>query len=385
MVKVDFASPARILFGAGALQQVGAIAQEYGRKPLVVIGAGGANPLELSDLLDARRMDQRAFSVSSEPSVDLVRLGVQAAREASCDLVIAFGGGSVIDTGKAISGLFNNPGDPLDYLEVVGKNQPLKNPGLPLIAIPTTAGTGSEVTRNAVLYVPEHHVKVSLRSPFLLPKVALVDPELTFSLPPAVTGSTGMDALTQVLEPYVSQRANALTDLFCRDGLSRVSEALERAYRDGGDREAREAMSWTSLLGGLALANAGLGAVHGFAGVIGGMFAAPHGAICAALLPATTAMNVKALSKREPDHPALRRYLEIAHFLMGSERASIEDGIQHLDRLRVDLRIPSLSSYGITHADVPIIAEKSARASSMKANPIVLMQDELEEILLQSL
>ena len=248
------------------------------------------------------------FAVPGEPTVGLVQAAVQTARAAGCDCVIAIGGGSTLDTGKAAGALLANPGDLLDYLEVVGKNQPLLRPGLPVIAIPTTAGTGAEVTKNAVLGVPEQKFKVSLRGAYLLPRVALVDPELTFSLPPAVTASTGLDALTQVIEPYVSKRANPLVDLWCREGIARAGRSLRRAYSEGSDPAAREDMAYTSLLGGLSLANAGLGAVHGFASPLGGEFNAPHGAICAALLAPAMKVNVRALGERAPAHPALERY-----------------------------------------------------------------------------
>ncbi len=202
---------------------------------------------------------------------------------------MAIGGGSALDLGKAAAALIANGGDPLRYLEIIGDGQPLARPSLPCICVPTTAGTGSEVTRNAVLGSPAHGVKASLRSPQMLPAVALVDPELTYDLPPALTASTGLDALTQVIEPFVSARANAFVDAICRDAIPRVIAALPAAC--AGDRAARAEMAYASLCGGLALANAGLGAVHGFAGPIGGRFPAPHGAVCAVLLPHVVAIN----------------------------------------------------------------------------------------------
>ena len=194
-----------------------------------------------------------------------VRDGAALFRSAGCELLIAIGGGSVIDAGKAIAALASNPGDVLDYLEVVGKGQALTNAPFPMIAVPTTAGTGSEVTRNAVLGSQEHGVKASMRSPMMLPRVAIVDPQLAVGLPPAITASTGLDALTQLIEPYVSSKANPLTDAFCLDGLRAIKGSLLRAFANGGDAAARAGMSYASLLGGLALANAGLGVVHGFA------------------------------------------------------------------------------------------------------------------------
>jgi alcohol dehydrogenase class IV len=286
-----------------------------------------------------------------------------------------------MDTGKAVAALLTNPGDPLDYLEVVGRSLPLKERPAPFIAVPTTAGTGSEVTRNAVLAVPEKQTKVSLRSPMMLARVALVDPELTYDLPPAVTASTGMDALAQVIEPYVSRRANPLVDLYCREGLARAAHSLLRAYQHGSDPAAREDMAYASLMGGLALANAGLGAVHGFAGPVGGMFHAPHGAVCAALLTPVVMINARALAEREPGNPALARYTEIARLVTGNPSADVAALSHGLDELRDALHIPALREYGITHANLDELVEKSANASSMKANPLTLTREEMKEIL----
>ena len=297
--RFEFATATRILFGAGTLQEVGPLAAEMGHQPLLVCGRSAERSHPLLDLLSAQGLDGVLFSVSGEPTTQVARQGAQRARDEECDIVIGLGGGSVLDTGKAIAALLTNGGDPLDYLKVIGSGQPLTMPSAPFIAIPTTAGTGAEVTRNAVLRSPEHRVKVSLRSPLMLPRLALVDPELTQSLPPAVTASTGLDALTQVLEPYVSRRANPLTDALCREGMHRAARSLCRAYESGDDAKAREDMALASLFGGLALANAGLGAVHGFAGPLGGMFPAPHGALCASLLPHVMKVNVRSLQERD--------------------------------------------------------------------------------------
>ena len=272
-MRFEFATATRIIFGTGALKEVGGIAASFGQRALVVTGRSADRATSLLDLLRDAGVEAVTFEVPGEPTTDIVREGTEAARAADCDLVIAIGGGSAIDAGKAIAALLTNGGVPLDYLEVIGRGQPITKPAAPCIAIPTTAGTGAEVTRNAVLASPEHRVKVSLRSPLMLPRVALVDPALTYSMPPAITASTGLDAFTQVLEPYVSHLANPLTDTLCREGLMRAAIALPRAFEDGGDVEAREDMALASSSAGLALANAKLGAVHGFAGVLGGMFA----------------------------------------------------------------------------------------------------------------
>lgn len=380
-MQFEFATAGRIVFGQGTLANVGAAAASFGQRALVVIGTSSPRAQALFDLLAEHGVHHETLRVTSEPTVDLAIKGVAQIRETGRDLVIGIGGGSALDTGKAVATLATNPGDPLDYLEVIGKGKPIVNPPLPVIAIPTTAGTGAEVTRNAVLASPAHCVKVSLRSPLMLPRLALVDPELTYSVPPDVTASTGLDALTQLIEPFVSVRANPLTDALCQEGMGRAARALRRVYADGSDAEARADMALASLFGGLALANAGLGAVHGFAGPLGGMFHAPHGALCAALLPHVVAANVTALRQRQPNSLALQRYDQVGRILTGNPNARADDAVSWLHALLTDLNIPSLRCYGVTPSHFSEIAEASARASSMKANPIVLTNDELASIL----
>ncbi len=374
----EFATAARIVFGAGKLNQIANIAPEFGSRALIVIGGSIPRARSLIAMLEAVSVSYEILQVTHEPDVALVKAGAEQARASQSEMVIAFGGGSVIDAGKAIAALTTNTADPFDYLEVIGKGQPLTETPLPVIAIPTTAGTGAEVTRNAVLASPKHKAKVSLRHPLMLPRVALVDPELTYDLPLAATAYTGMDALTQVIEPYVSHFANPLTDAICREGIQRGFSALGEAYYSGS-ADAREAMALTSLFGGLALANAKLGAVHGFAGVIGGMYDAPHGAICAALLPHATAVNVRALDARESGNPALYRYGEIAQIVTNG--ADPEALVTWLTELVEALDIPPLNSYGITRDDFGAIVAKSKNSSSMKGNPITLTDSELTEIL----
>jgi alcohol dehydrogenase class IV len=287
----------------------------------------------------------------------------------------------VLDAAKAIAALVGNGGDPLDYIEVVGRGQPLARPSLPCVLVPTTSGTGSEVTRNAVLASTAHGVKVSLRDATMLPRLALVDPELTCSVPPAVTAATGLDALTQVIEPYVSCRSNPLTDALCVEGIRRGGRSLLRAYLDGNDIEAREDLAVTSLFGGLALANAKLGAVHGFAAPLGGALGAPHGALCARLLPLVMATNLRALRDREPSHPAIGRYAHIAELLTGRTGAAAEDGIRSVEELVNRLAIPPLARYGLTKASFTSLVEKARKASSMQGNPLPLTDAELEYVL----
>ncbi|MCU1234025.1 MAG: iron-containing alcohol dehydrogenase [Candidatus Solibacter sp.] len=376
--KFEFATAARILFGAGTIRDVPAAARALGPRAILVTGASPDRAAPLRAALESAGVACVPFAVPGEPTLDLVRSAPRSA-----DLVIAIGGGSVLDAGKAIAALITNPGDPLDYLEVIGRGQPLTAPAAPCIAIPTTAGTGSEVTRNAVLASPEHRVKASLRSAGMLPRLAVVDPELTLDLPSALTAATGLDALTQLIEPYVSIRANPLTDQFCVDGMRRAALALPRVFAHAGDLAARAEMSYASLLGGLALANAALGAVHGFAAPIGGMWPAPHGAVCAALLPHTMDVNIRALRARQPEH--LLKFDEVARLLTGRPHANANDGVEWIAALCRQLEVPPLSAYGVTPGDLPDLVAKAAQASSMKGNPIVLTEEELREIVSRAL
>jgi len=384
-VRFEFATAGRILFGPGTLAEVTPAAKAFGRRALLVSGCPEALVARLRESLCAAGVDCCELVVAAEPSIELVRQGTELAGRQACQLVIGMGGGSAIDAAKAIAALIANGGDPLDYLEVIGRGQPLRLPAAPFIAVPTTAGTGAEVTRNAVLASREHGVKASLRSPLMLARLAVVDPELTVELPPAVTASTGLDALTQLIEPYVSVRANPITDAFCAEGIRRVARSLERAWRDGRDREARTDMALASLLGGLALANAGLGAVHGFAAGIGGMFDAPHGAVCAALLPHVMECNIRALRARAPSSEALSRYEGVARLLTGRNDATPEDGVAWTRELVRRLEIPGLRAYGVRAEHAPLLVEAAARASSMKGNPLVLSPEELRQILLAAL
>ncbi|HXF64114.1 MAG TPA: iron-containing alcohol dehydrogenase, partial [Caldilineaceae bacterium] len=251
-IHFEFATAQQIVFGAGASGQIASLAAKLGRRALVVTGQRGAPARDLVAAWQAAGLVGASVTVAGEPTVAGVAAGVETARAAGCDMVIAIGGGSVIDMGKAVAALLTNGGEPLDYLEVIGRGRALSVPSAPVIAAPTTAGTGAEVTRNAVLAVPEQRVKVSLRSPTMLPRVAVVDPELTYSMPPALTASTGLDALTQCIEPLVSNQANPLSDAVAREGIRRAARGLRRAYRDGHDLEAREHMALASLCGGLA-------------------------------------------------------------------------------------------------------------------------------------
>ena len=375
----ELSVPEKIIFGKGSLARLGQLVSGFGGRALIVHGANSDRARSIQGLL--AKSSTTLYPVRNEPSIEDVANGVEEAKASEVTFVIGIGGGSVIDAAKAISGLATNTGDILDYLEVIGRGSPLTRAGLPCVAIPTTAGTGAEVTKNAVIASLEQQVKISLRSPFLLPRIALVDPELTYSLPAQVTIATGLDALTQLIEPLVSSRANPATDGLCREGISRVARSLPAVVQNGKDFTAREEMALASLFGGLALANAGLGAVHGFAGPIGGMFNAPHGLICGILLPFVVDANVHALRLRAPDSMALGRYDEIGRLLTGSPDAVATDALAWLTDVSKTLNMPTLSSLGIPKEAIPEIASKAAKASSMKANPIELTQPELEAIL----
>jgi alcohol dehydrogenase class IV len=383
-MRFEFATATRIIFGPGTISEAASLSGEFGKRAFVVTGHALERAAPLLERLDRQGIEYLTFNVSGEPTTITAAEAVRAARQAECDLVISIGGGSVLDTGKVVAAMLTNTGKLEDYLEVVGAGSPLKLNAAPHIAIPTTAGTGAEVTRNAVLGVPEHRVKVSMRSPFMLPRLALVDPELTHSMPPAVTVSTGLDALTQLLEVYVSGLANPLTDGICREGLSRVGRSLRRAYEDGNDSKAREDMAMASLFGGLGLANAKLGAVHGFAGPLGGMYSAPHGVICARLLPFVMEVNVQALQQRDPTSPALAKYDEAARLLTGNNSAKAADAVTWVQELCQALKVPSLAQFGLKEQDFETVALKAKKSSSMKGNPVELTDDELLDIIRQA-
>jgi alcohol dehydrogenase class IV len=378
-LRADWTTP-RIVLGEGTFADVGRLAAALGRRALVVVGSGArGEPLAglRARLADAGVAVAAVRHVAGEPAAADAEEGARAAREGACDVVVACGGGSVLDAGKAVAALAANAGALRDYLEVVGRGRPLAERALPVVAVPTTAGTGSEVTRNAVLRVDPERVKVSLRSPLMLPAVALVDPELTYALPPDVTASTGLDALTQCLEPLVTPDANPLSDAAAREGLRHAAASLARAVADGGDRAARRGMAVAAVCGGLALAHARLGAVHGFAAPLGGMFPVPHGVACARLLAPVAAANVRALRARAPGSPALARYAEAARLLTGDPSARAEDGAAWLAALVAALGVPGLARYGVAAGDVPAVVAAARRASSMQGNPVALTDAEL--------
>ena len=384
-MQFEFATAGRIVFGCGKIATLGDEAAALGRRALFVAGGHPGRWAPLLQDLQSRGLEVASFSVPHEPTVELVRQARRLAQDFGADIVLGVGGGSALDTAKAVAVLLSHEGDPMDYLEVVGGGQPLSRPARPFILAPTTAGTGTEVTRNAVLRSVEHGMKVSLRSSGMLAPVAIVDPELAADLSPAVTAWSGMDAITQLIEPYVSKRAQPLTDSLALDGLRRALPALPRAVRDGDDLEARQQMALASLWSGICLANAGLGVVHGFAAVIGGMIGAPHGEICAALLPGVMEANLRALQEREPASPALGRYQHLTDLIFDEAGHRPEEAASSLRTLGQDLGIRPLRELGVHHADVPEIVANTARASSTQGNPIRLSENELGEILADEL
>jgi alcohol dehydrogenase class IV len=356
-----------------------------GKKAFVVTGQNLKRAEPLLEELKKQEIQYTTFSVSGEPTTTIAKTGVEQARQAKSDLVIGIGGGSAIDTGKAIAAMLTNAGELEDYLEVVGQGKPLEKRPVCYIAIPTTAGTGTEVTRNAVLGVPEHQVKVSLRSLLLPARVAIIDPELTYSMSPSITASTGLDALTQLMEAYVSIKANPLTDGICKEGLIRAGRSLRKAYEDGSNPAAREDMALASLFSGLALANAKLGAVHGFAGPLGGMICAPHGTICARIMPYVIETNVQALKERAPNSSALTRYGEIAQLITEITEKNVDGLVKWVRDLCQTLKVPPLSGFGLKESDFQAAIAKAQKSSSMKGNPITLTEEELTAIMEKSL
>lgn len=372
--------PPRITFGVGTAEQVPGIVAGHGSRVLIVTGSNPDRVAAVLDLVRSAAAQSAVVPVGSEPSVADARRAADEAQRIDADVVLAVGGGSAIDLAKAAAVLIANGGDPLDFIEVVGRGLPMSAAPVPLVAVPTTSGTGAEVTANAVLAVPERAVKASLRHPLMVPRHAVIDPELTLGCPPTITAASGMDALTQCLEPYVSNRANPASDGWARTGLIAAGRGLRAAYADGSDLAARSQMSLASLMGGLALANAKLGAVHGFAGVIGGMTSASHGAVCAALLPHVCRANLA-----HADDALHGRFDDIARWLTGSPDATAQDGIEWIEETCALLGVRGLGAFGLSDSDTDEVVAGAARASSMAGNPVTLEAEELARILRSAL
>ena len=370
-----FATVGRIVLGAGAVAQVPDLVAALGSRVLVVAGRS-ADVGALGGAVVHRHR--------GEPDVDAVRAAVAVAREVRPDVVVGWGGGSVLDLAKCVAVLAPGGTDVLDHLEVVGRGLPLGEVALPVVAVPTTAGTGAEVTANAPVRVPDRGVKASLRGRAMLPAVAVVDPLLTLGCPPALTASSGADALTQCLEAFTTPYATALTDPLAREGLVRAARSLRRAVEHGDDVDARTDLSVAALLSGMALANAKLGAVHGLAAALGGRLGAPHGQVCAAVLAAATAANVAALRRADAGGPGLARYDDAAAALTGRAGARADDAVAWLADLTAALGVPGLGALGLDPADVPGVVADALAASSTRGNPVALTAAELTDVVTAS-
>ena len=391
MAKFEFFSAPRIVFGRGQIARLAELAAPLGRTALIVHGIPEETLARLAAQLSSAGIRAVPLAQVGEPTVTDIDHALETARANACDMAIGIGGGSAIDAAKAAAGLLANGGTALDYMEVVGKGQKITRPAAPWIAIPCTAGTGAEVTRNAVIGYKgggDKNFKASLRSEHLLPRIALIDPELGITVPPDVTASSGMDALCQCIEAYTSNGANPMTDALALEGVQRAARALRRAFTDGRDLDAREDMALAALLSGIALTNAGLGAVHGFAAPLGASFPVPHGTVCAALLPHVMVANAQAL--RAAHHPTLVRYATIGRVMLPpntgiSDDDAIQAAIAFVQSLARDLRIPGLAQFGITPAAIPTQVELAQKSSSMRYNPIPLPREVLHNILIAAL
>ncbi|BBL71053.1 iron-containing alcohol dehydrogenase [Methylogaea oryzae] len=380
----------RIVFGDGSLARVPALVAQYGRRILLVTGAKSflqsGHWSELADALRAAGTEWETFTVAGEPSPQLADEAAGRFRSAGIEVVLGIGGGSVLDAAKAIAGLLRVPNSVMDYLEGVGPELPYAGPSVPFIAVPTTAGTGSEATKNAVLSVQgENGFKKSFRHELLVPEYAVLDPQLLASCPPAQIAANGMDALTQLLESYVSTKANPYTDALAMSGMRMVRDSLFAWYEQAAEAQAaRGAMLYAALLSGITLAQVGLGSVHGLASPLGAFFPIPHGVACGTMVAVCTEVNIRSLRQRAPDSPALPKYAHVGKVL--AQDMSLDDAaacdhlVNTLRRWTERLDLPRLSHYGMAAADVAKVVANS-RGSSMKTNPIVLTDDEVAECL----
>lgn len=380
----------RIEFGANALDKLPEIARRFGTHALCVTGARSllASPAwsRITSALESAGMRWQQVAVSDEPSPEWVDTTVNEFRDQGIDVVIGIGGGSAMDAAKSVAGLLRLEHSVMDFLEGVGPELSYPGPAVPLIACPTTAGTGSEATKNGVL--SQHGAsgfKKSFRDEQLVPEFALIDPALLETCPQNVIAANGMDALTQVLESYVSLRANHFNNALGARALIAIREALLAWYENGAQaREAQARMAFAALISGINLAQTGLGSVHGLASPLGAFFPIPHGVVCGTLVAECTRVNIERMRAREPDNRALSLYAEAATHLIGEQFDSLEQAHSALIDTLTDwtekMRLPRLAEYGVSHDDVPRIVANS-RGSSMKTNPILLTDEDIVEIL----
>jgi len=377
----EFYTTSRIIFGTGTLEKIAEIAPDMGTKALIVLGGGSLRKSGIVDkltaMLDSVNVEYFFYEgIAGEPDVKVIDAGTKIAIKNSVNLVIGLGGGSVIDAGKAISGLVTNGGSVLDYLEGVGKGKKITKRSLPYIAIPTTSGTGAEVTKNAVIFSAEKKFKKSIRSFQLIPDIALVDPLLTLSVPPDVTAHCGMDALAQLIEPYVSKKSRPMSDALAIYGIPFIARSLARAVRDGSNVDARRDMALGSLLSGCALANSGLGAAHGIAASLGANFGVPHGLACGIMLPHVMELNVESNVEKFAQIGEALTSIRFDNF-----QKAASAGVEFVRKLAGDIGIPEdLKGFGIETKDIPALV-KCSRGSSMSGNPVDLSDEKLAEFL----
>ncbi len=389
MAPFEFFCVPRIVFGCGTFQRIAELTAPMGNNAMLVTNAGqpGDDGVidRVSRTLSTAGIGTTVYRQTGEPTVSDVDQAVTLARRSGCDVVIGLGGGSAIDAAKAVAGLLTNGGAPLDYMEVIGQGLPLTKPAAPWIAMPTTAGTGAEVTKNAVLGSPAQHFKASLRSEHLLARIALIDPELAVPVRPEITARSGLDALCQLIESYTSNRAQPISDALAVKGIRLAAAALQRAFADGSDLDARQDMAMAAMLSGITLANVGLGAVHGFAAPMGANLPIPHGTVCAALLPHVVRANIAALQAESNEHPCLERYADVGRIVTGQDELESAEArhvaVQFLEDLTLQLGIPSLGAFGLEPHQFPDLVALAGKASSMRYNPVVLSDEALTEIL----
>ena len=380
----------RIEFGSDSHRKLPDIAARYGKHLLLVTGARSfsesAQGARLAAALSAAGLSWETLRVSEEPSPKLVDDAVMELRGAGIECVLGIGGGSVLDAAKAIAGLLKPGNSVMDHLEGVGPEHPYQGPPTPFIAVPTTAGTGSEATKNAVLSVPgPQGFKKSFRDEKLVPEYAVVDPDLLASCPPALIAANGLDAFTQLLESFVSTRAGPYTDALALSGMGAVRDGLLAWYEGNSNAaEGREKMAYAALVSGITLAQTGLGSVHGLAAPLGAFFSIPHGVVCGTLMAAATRVNIEVMEARDPQNPALAKYAQAGRLFRGRSHVD-EVGarvflLHTLDTWTRRLGLPSLSSLGVSDADIPrVVAD--CRGSSMRTNPVALTDDEVARIL----
>ncbi len=377
----QFMTATRIIFGEGALQGSLSVINQFGYSVLLVAGKDKQRAKPIVNYLKAQNMRYQHVAINGEPNITMVEETAVIGRKFKPDMVVAIGGGSVLDMGKALAAIIPNQGDVYDYVEVVGRNVPLKAKPLPFVAIPTTASTGSEVTRNAVLKSGQDKVKVSLRSPEMLADVAIVDPTLTYGSDQYTSGRGAMDAFTHLMESYVCGEPNPLTDMVCEEGLRRLSQSVLTGCLED-DYAARSDLSFAALLGGMAITNAKLGAAHGLASALGGKLDAPHSVIAARLAPHVMLENIKA-AKKAAREDVIDRYRKLAQLVTGRINANEHDGVLWVKMVLDKLELPLLSKFGVCQTSFEQVATDALKSVAIKGNPLPLNQDRLVYILEQ--